>query len=239
MEKYYKIICHLEAIEKWDNEETFLIDLLAIGNAKLFLKCYEEMQGNSIVVIAPLLRNIQENLIAKIGLIENVITMDDFISKDYSAKKIMKAIEDKNHNIKKEDFALANQYFIGIKEILNNFCHTNFEGMMTFFTERFQVPESMAFNKTMIKTLITFLEIPFIVLINNRYNLEVEVPSLTDFNKELKKIGTLRYITRHFPESIKKFIDSSEVLQNYYKNIINDFKYMTVEFKNFATKNKV
>ena len=104
------------------------------------------------------------------------------------------------------------------------FTHTNFEGIMTLFTERFQVFESIEFNKIMMKFFVTLLEGPFIAIVNSIYKLDIELPPKYDLNKELKRINSLKYITRHFPEPIKEFINNSEVLNGYYKNIINSIK---------------
>ena len=235
--KYIQIIERLEKVETWKDEESFLVDALIMTNAKLFMKSYKDIEEYSIVTVAPLLRQVHENIIAILGIGDGVITMKDFIDQSYKPKTVMNRIKDKNSQIDSEKFDLANNYLFGVKETLNVFTHTNFEGIMTLFTERFQVFESMEFNKIMMKFFVTFLEGPFIAIVNSIYKLDIELPPKYDLNKELKRINSLKYITRHFPEPIKEFINNSEVLNGYYKNIINSIKETSNEFNKNAKSN--
>jgi hypothetical protein len=224
VEKHQLIINELEKVETWKDEESFLVDALIMSNAKLFIKSYKDIEEHSIVTVAPLLRQVHENIIAILGIGDGVITMKNFIDQSYKPKTVMNKIKDKNPQIDSDNFDFANNYLFGIKKTLNVFTHTNFEGIMTLFTERFQVFESMEFNKIMMKFFVTFLEGPFIAIVNSIYKLDIELPPKYDLNKELKRINSLKYITRHFPEPIKEFINNSEVLNGYYKNIINSIK---------------
>ncbi|CDR30523.1 Uncharacterised protein [Acholeplasma oculi] len=237
MTKFDAIIEHLNKTETWINEESFLLDALMISCTKLFQKCYKDIKENSIVTISPLLRQIQENIIVMAGVSDGVYTMKDFIEKNHNPQNIMDAVKKKNAEVEIGKINLFNDYFFGIKQMLNKFSHTNFEGVMTLFTERFQVYESIEFNKIMIKFLISLLEIPFIVIVSSYYKLDIKIPKLINLKQELKEIGTLKYITRHFPESIKEFINNSDTLQGYYKNMIDNMKKISSEIMNSQSKN--
>lgn len=231
LHKYLKIIKYLEKIETWKNEESFLVDALIISNAKLFIKCFKDLEENSIVTIAPLLRQIQENIMAILGIADNEITMQEFIDKSYNTQKVMVKIQEKNKDIDAIKFNMTNNYFKSIKDVLNKFSHTNFEGIMTLFTERYKVYESIEFNKIMMEFFISLLERPYLAIVNSAYEMEIEYPQIMNFKKELKRVGTLKYITRHFPEPTKNFINNSEVLNNYYKDIINKLKNIQQEIQ--------
>ena len=237
VDKYIQIIERLEKIETWKDEESFLVDALIMTNAKLFMKSYKDIEEYSIVTVAPLLRQVHENIIAILGIGDGVITMKDFIDQSYKPKTVMNRIKDKNPQIDSEKFDFANNYLFEVKETLNVFTHTNFEGIMTLFTERFQVFESIEFNKIMMKFFVTFLEGPFIAIVNSIYKLDIELPPKYDLNKELKRINSLKYITRHFPEPIKEFINNSEVLNGYYKNIIDSIKKASNEVNRSSRSN--
>lgn len=224
MKKYTKIVDFLEQIKTWENEEEFLIDALVLSNAKLFIKCFRDLGENSLVTIAPLLRQIQENIMAILGIADSEITMQEFIDKSYNTQKVMLRIQEKNKDIDEYKFKLTNDYFNNIKDVLNKFTHTNFEGIMTLFTERYQVHESIEFNKIMMKFFISLLERPYIAIVNSAYELGIEYPQIMNNKKELKKVNTLKYITRHFPEPTRDFINNSNVLNNYYKDIVNKLK---------------
>ena len=74
------------------------------------------------------------------------------------------------------------------------------------------------------KYIIYLVEVPFIAMANYLYKLDLETPKRENFQKELKEIGTLKYISRQFPDSIKKFIDSSNTLNEYYKKVVSDLQ---------------
>lgn len=46
-----------------------------------------------------------------------------------------------------------------------------------------------------------------------------------------KSVDNPKYITRHFPDSIKEFINQSEVLKDYYLNVVTDLKKTLQEYK--------
>lgn len=230
MRKYEKLIKDIELFEDWKTEELFLIDALVLSCAKLFLKAYRELIENSIVTISPSLRQIQENIVVIIGLSENVYTLDEYVNKEHNPKTIMNRIKEQKNKLELDDFNKLNDYLIFLKSSLNKYSHTNFEGIMTLFTERFQVPESITFNKVLMSFFMTFLEVPFIVIVNKLYNFNIELPQLVDLRKELNNIGTLKYATRLFPESIKNFIDNSEILKSYYLNTIKNLSKINDNF---------
>src|SRR5690606_14559172 len=94
---------------------------------------------NSIVTISPWLRQIQENIVVIIGVYEKVYTLEEFVTKEHNPKTIMNRIKTQKYQLKVEDYNQLNNYLMLLKEMLNKFSHTNFEGVMTLFTERFQV----------------------------------------------------------------------------------------------------
>lgn len=233
---YKEIIEHIEKSVTWDNEESFLLDALVLSCAKLFQKSYLELYENSLVTISPLLRQIQENMVVMLGVTEQVYTLEEFVTVKHNPKTIMNLIKEKKFKTKEDEFEIVNHYLMGLKNMLNKFSHTNIEGIMTLFTERFQVHESIEFNKIMMRFFITFLEAPFIAMVNGIYKLDFKLPSIMNLKKELQLVGSLKYVTRHFPESIKNFINESEILRKYYHNTIKDLRSMTDELLKFKTE---
>jgi len=236
MEKFKQIIKRIESIETWENEEKFLVDVLVLGSSKIFIKTYNDLNEESLISIPPLLRQIQENIVVIIGITEQVYTMKEFVNKRHEPKTIMNRIKRKKYVRKEEEFDKLNGYLLGIKKLLSEFSHTNFSGAMSLFTERFQVPESIAFNKLIMKYMINLLELIFIAMVNDLYALKLTNPIMIDFKKELKQIGTLKYVTRKFPESIKNFINESKTLKNYYTDTIQDLKLNSLIISNNANK---
>ena len=225
-----ELIDFLSNIETWENDEAFLRDAIVLSSAKLLAKCHEEVDQNNIVTVAPLLRQVQENIIVISGLVERVLTIQQFIKGKHNPADIMNQIKSKGLEVKENEFDFFNDYLKGIKEILNKYSHTNFEGVMTLFTERFQVFEAQQFNRIMMRFVISLIETPFLVMVNYIYKLNLKLPLAENFQKELKDLGTLKYITRLFPDSIKEFINQSEVLREYYVNIVADLKQILQEY---------
>lgn len=225
------LIEFLSEIETWDSDKSFLRDAIVLSSAKLLSKCHEEVEQNNIIIVPPLLRQVQENIIVISGLEEEVLTVEKFINKKHNPANIMAKIKNKGLEVKESEFEFFNGYLKSIKEMLNHYSHTNFEGVMTLFTERFQVFEAKRFNKLMMRVVISLIEIPFIVMVNHIYKLNLELPKVEKYQKELKEIGTLKYTTRHFPEPIKEFINQSEVLKGYYLNFVSDLKKDILKYK--------
>lgn len=226
-----ELIDFLSNIETWENDKVFLRDAIVLSGTKLLAKCHEEVEKNNIFIVAPLLRQVQENIVVISGLVEGVLTTEKFIKAKHNPADIMNRIKAKGLEIKESEFNFFNDYLKEIKEMLNKYSHTNFEGVMTLFTERFQVHEAQQFNKIMMRFVISLIETPFLVMVNYIYKLNLELPRAENFQKELKELGTLKYITRHFPDSIKEFINQSEVLKEYYLNVVSDLKKMLQEYK--------
>jgi hypothetical protein len=226
-----ELIDYLSNIETWENDEAFLRDAIVLSSSKLLAKCHEEVDQNNIVIVAPLLRQVQENIIVISGLVEGVLTSKKFIKGQHNPSKIMKQIKAKGLEVKESEFDSFNEYLKGIKDMLNKYSHTNFEGVMTLFTERFQVYEVQQFNRIMMRFVISLIETPFLVMVNYIYKLNLDLPKAENYQKELKDLGTLKYITRLFPESIKEFINQSEALKGYYLNVVNYLKQTLQEYK--------
>ena len=214
----------MNTVENWDSNEFFLRDAIVMASAKLLKKCHDEIDENNIVIVAPLLRQVQENLVVISGLVEGVLTTEQFINDKHRPKDIMNSIKAKGLEIKESEFDFFNNYLQGIKDMLNKYSHTNFEGVMTLFTERFQVQEAQQFNRIMMRFVMSLIEAPFLVMVNHIYKLNLVLPKAENFQKELKELGTLKYITRHFPEPIKDFINQSDVLRDYYINVVSNLK---------------
>ncbi|HPQ21596.1 MAG TPA: hypothetical protein PK147_07075 [Saprospiraceae bacterium] len=79
--------------------------------------------------------------------------------------------------------------------------------------------------------VISLIETPFLLMVNYFYKLNLDLPKAENYQKELKDLGTLKYITRLFPESIKEFINQSEALKGYYLNVVTDLKQTLQEYK--------
>ena len=204
-----------------------------MSSAKLIAKCHEEVDANNIVTVAPLLRQVQENIVVILGLDESVLKTEEFIKHKHNPSDIMNRIKLKGLEIKESEFDFFNNYLKRIKEMLNKYSHTNFEGVMTLFTERFQVYEAQQFNKIMMRFVISLIETPFLVMINHIYKINMPLPKAENFQKELKELGSLKYITRNFPDSIKEFINQSEVLKDYYLKVVTDLKKTIQDYKEF------
>lgn len=63
-----------------------------------------------------------------------------------------------------------------------------------------------------------------LVMINHIYKLNFELPKVENYTKKLKEIKPLKYITIYLPDSIKEFINHSDVLKDYYIDAVNKLK---------------
>lgn len=224
MKFYLKIIEHVESIEQWPDDEVFLIDSLILGSSKLFEKIYSEIESNSFTIIFPLLRQIHDNIILTIGIYEGSYTMNKFASEIPNPKEIMDDIKETKYEFNGKEFDMLNEVLLKIKKPLNDYSHTNLDLVMMSFSERYQVPESIAFNKLMVGFFMMFLEISFIIMVNDIYKLSLPLPKYEPLNKSLKIIGNLKYITRLMPQSVKDFLENSDTLKDYYRKMIETFK---------------
>lgn len=230
------IIEYLNQIEDWKSNEDFLRDAVILSSANIIEKCKEDVEANYIITIPPLLRQVQENLIVIIGLVQGDLTLEKFLTEEHNPKDIMKAVRNKKTDENLNDFDQLNEFLLSLKEVLNKFSHTNFDGIMTLFTERFQVYEVKRFNKTILNIIICLLEVPLIVIANDLYDLKIEIPSTRSLNYQLKNLDSLRNITRFFPNSIKDFINSSDILRDYYIDRVRNLKDLLCQFKDIQPK---
>lgn len=111
-----ELIDFLCKIETWENNETFFRDAIVLSSAKLLLKCYEEVDDNNIVIIAPLLRQVKENLVLISGLVEGVLSAEQFIKDKHKPADIMNLIKAKGLEIKDSEFDFFNNYLKSIKK---------------------------------------------------------------------------------------------------------------------------
>lgn len=229
--KYGNLLLYLHSIEEWPSENAFLIDVLSIGSIKFINKCNFELSGDMILSIPPLLPQVHENIVKLLGLIDNVYSLEDFINKAKKPSEIMDSVAKNNPQINEDKWWLGDTYIHGLKGILNDFCHSNFEGSMMLFTDRFQIDESIRFNVTMMKLLISLVEVPLVAILNAYYKQKISLPDPKQVLSDIEAIGTLRYLPDKFPEKIIEFIKSSPIINGYYRNAINKAKKHIKEFK--------
>lgn len=224
MTNYEKLIKTIELKESWEDENEFLIDILFTSSLKLLNKCYEELETEGlIVVISPLLRQVQENIVVLLGLLTKSYSIEKYIEEKHRPKQIMKKVKASDENIDEEEFNMLNEFLLELKKLLHEYSHTSFDGAMSLFTERFQSFESRQFNKISILILIIHLEAPLIALFNEFYNKTFDLPNPQTAIKELKLIKTLKYATKNMPKSVKDFINQSEYLSKYYTDTFKNF----------------
>lgn len=120
MKKYEIIIDYIEKIESWKSEEAFLINAIILSISKTFKTCLKELENDNIITALPLLRTIQEGIIALLGLLEETYTVKDYISKEFSPKAVMEQIKTKEEEINNNEdlinFEMLNQYLFYIKK---------------------------------------------------------------------------------------------------------------------------
>ena len=74
------LIEHLNTVENWDSNESFLRDAFVLASAKLLSLCHEEADHYNIVIVAPSLSQVQKNLVVISRLVESVLTTEQFIN---------------------------------------------------------------------------------------------------------------------------------------------------------------
>lgn len=230
--KYNDIIAYIETLNIWGSEEDFLRDCLINGSIKLINKSYLELESKSILVIPPLLRQVHENIVIIIGLLTNQVTMNDFINENINASKIFNKLRDSNQDNLKE-FEQFNNYLKGLKDILNKYSHTNFDGLMHLFLEEYHTFEIERFNKVMMNFLIELVELIFIPLVNIIYKTQIKLPNINQYKKEFKNIGTLKYVPNKLPNEIKYFIEKSETISSFFKKNISQMTELIKEFEKY------
>ncbi|MFA5474251.1 MAG: hypothetical protein WC225_01815 [Acholeplasmataceae bacterium] len=230
MSKYSELL-NLIQENKWTDEDDFLIDALSVGSIKLIQKCHLELKNKSIIPIPPLLRQIQENIIVLLGLISKTYTVEEFIKKGNQPKKIMNNIKSSSELINIEEFQKVSDFLLGVKEVLNKFSHSNFEGTMILFTDNYQVDETRQFNHSMMLILIKLIEASLIAILNINYKALIEMPNPNIVINELKKIKSLKYATRKLPRDIQDFINNSTYIKGYYNNVFNNLQKFLKDIK--------
>jgi len=218
----------LEVINKrqtWNDENEFLIDVLFSSSLKLLVKCYEEIEnGNTIIAVPPLLRQVQENIVVLLGMITKTYSIEEFIENNLKPKTIMNRIKQANEGEDLEGHTKLNTFLHELKKMLNKYSHTSYDGAMSMFTDNYHTFESRQFNRSSMLIIIYLIEAPFLALFNKYYDESLELPNPRVLQNEFKQIKTLKYATKNMPKSVKKFIEDSEYLSNYYKDMSNEFK---------------
>ena len=115
------IIEYLNQIEDWKSNEDFLRDAVILSSANIIEKCKEDVEANYIITIPPLLRQVQENLIVIIGLVQGDLTLEKFLTEEHNPKDIMKAVRNKKTDENLNDFDQLNEFLLSLKEVLNKF----------------------------------------------------------------------------------------------------------------------
>jgi len=218
MKKYECILKRINLTDKWESDESFLIDVISKSSIKMIEICYEDLEKGNLIPILPILRLVQENCILLIGFGDSVITAKEFQKGKLDAQKIFERLENKE-NLDSTKVIFVSDYLKEIKKLLNNYSHTNFDGLMQLFIEDYQVYEAKKFNELIIKFAIAMVEIVLISGLNYYYKVKIEFPNISNFNRDLKEIGSLRYIADKLPKNISDFIKNSEIFKSYYRNL--------------------
>lgn len=242
MKKYEIIIDYIEKIESWKSEEAFLINAIILSISKTFKTCLKELENDNIITALPLLRTIQEGIIALLGLLEETYTVKDYIFKEFSPKAVMEQIKTKEEEINNNEdlinFEMLNQYLFYIKKHLNDYSHTNFKTVMMHFNEQYQESNTKLFNRTSSELFIVLLELPFLSIINELFDLNIVLPNKNELKGKLKKIKTLKYSIEKFPSSVKSFIKSSPHIKEYYDKEFAELEKKLKKIKSIEELNK-
>jgi hypothetical protein len=233
MERYQALLNQINSTSGWSSDERFFIDVITKSTIKLIELCYGDLDNYCLIRIFPILRQVQENCIALIGFGESVLSAKEFYNKKCNPQVIFKRLSNKasSENIDPMKIRFISEYLQGIKDLLNNYSHTNIDGLMQLFIEEYQVYEAKKFNRLIIKFLMSLTEGIFISISNSIFKISIDLPEISNFNKELKDIGSLRYIADKLPDHISKYIKQSELLNDYYRKLASDFKKLISEFK--------
>jgi len=238
LEKYQCLLNKINLTKEWDSDEIFFIDIITKGSIKLIEICYDDLNKYNLIPIFPMLRQVQENCVVLIGFGEKEITAKEFVEKKVNAKEIFKSI-DTRPNIEKSDLSKSqalSEYLKELKETLNNYSHTNLDGLMQLFVEDYQVIEIKKVNELIVKLMIDLVESVFIGCVNYFYKLKIAAPNVSNFKRSMKDIGSLRYIADKLPENISEFIKNSEVLGSYYRNLESNIRKDIVFLKEINKK---
>jgi len=225
----------LENIDDWETEEGFLITATMISSFKIINKCYEDIERDYIISIAPMLRQVQESIIVVFGLYYKVLTLKKYLSvKKVNYKKIMENIKLRTVGKEKEDFEKLDNLLQAFKKQLNDFSHNNFKGVMLLYGERHYSVDIKRLNRLMMKYFIKMFEAIFVVMTNHIFICSFNVPKGALTKSKLKEFSDLKYMTNRFPIKIREFFKNSDTLNDYYIKIYNDIKN---NISNYSTEN--
>lgn len=225
MNKFNEVLKIIYSKDNWKNEDEFLTDILFSSSITIINKCYAELdKGETIVLIPPLLRQVQENIVVLLGLLSEKYTIQEFIKDGNKPKTIIKRIKESEKEEHHPMIDAFSNLLQDLKDELSNYTHTSFNGAMSLFTDRFHTPETKQFNKSSMLILIHFIEALIVAFLNLYYGLEVEPPNPKLIAIEFKKVKTLKYAMNNMPEPIMRFIKDSEHLITYYRNADIEFK---------------
>jgi len=240
MERYQALLNQINTANGWPSDERFFIDVLTKSTVKLIEFCYEDLNDYCLIRIFPILRQVQENCIALIGFGESILSAKEFYDKKCNSKLIFRRLSNKplKAEIDRQKISFVSEYLKGIKDLLNHYSHTNIDGLMQLFIEEYQVYEAKRFNVIIVKYLIDLTEVIFISIANRIYKTSIDLPDIINLNKELKEIGNLRFIADKLPEHISVFIKKSDLLKDYYNQMIFEIKEQVNVIKNIKLNDK-
>ena len=230
MIKYDILKNRIASTNQWNSESDFFCDVIAKSTIQLFDYCYEDLERGNFIRILPLLRQIQENCVALLGLGTDSLSAKEFVEGKIDPPTIINRII-ANSNEDKEKVAMMSDYMRSIKNVLNKYSHTNLDGLMLLFLDEHQTYDTRRYNKIALRFVISMVEILFIPEVNHLYKVKIELPSFEDIRRELKDIGNLRYTADSLPEGYKEFFNHSELLKDYFKNMISGLKTQFIESK--------
>lgn len=230
MERYQALLNQINSTNGWPSDERFFIDVITKSTIKLIDLCHDDLDNYHFIGIFPLLRQIQENCVVLLGLGTNTLSSKEFVGGKTDPKRIFKRIIN-DSNESQDKVELMSIYMKGIKDILNQYAHTNLDGLMFLFMEDHQTYETMKFNKLVVQFVIGLVEILFIPMVNHLYKVKLEFHSLNQIVHELKEIGSLRYVSDKLPQGYKEFFNNSEVLNGYFKNLKGQFKDLILSYE--------
>ena len=230
MERYQALLNQINSTYGWPSDERFFIDVITKSTIKLIELCNEDLNGSRLIRIFPLLRQIQENCVVLLGLGTNTLSSKEVTGGKTDPKKIFKRIMNST-NENQDKVKSLSIYMKGIKDILNQYAHTNLDGLMLLFMEEHQTYETMKFNKLVVQFVIGLVENLFIPMINHLYKVKLELPSLNQIVHELKDLGGIKYTANKLPDGYKDYLNQSEVLKGYFSSVIANFKQQIVSLK--------
>lgn len=201
----------------WECEEEFLRDAIFSGSIQLINKCYGYLVEYSLLVIPPLLRQIQENIVILIGLKANFLDSKKIIKGEINARKIFEKIYDLP-DANKEDIGKVDFLLKKIKKLLNDeYSHSNVNGIMHYYFLEHHSDEVQQVNKLNMELLIAYLDIILTALINDVYELNIKLPDEKGFQKKFKELPSLKYADKNLPKEIKVFLRNSKNLSGYFE----------------------